>query len=65
MLGMVVGTPIGGWLARQYGITAPFWFGFVGSAILVTLLWREFDNIVHAGDHPGQPVAPAAAAADS
>ena len=45
------GTPIGGWLAQQYGITAPFWFGFVGSAILVTVLWRQFDNIVHAGDH--------------
>jgi predicted MFS family arabinose efflux permease len=50
MGGIVVGTPIGGFLARQYGITAPFWFGFVGSAILVTLLWREFDHIVHAGD---------------
>ena len=31
-------------------MTAPFWFGFVGSALLVTLLWREFDHIVHAGD---------------
>lgn len=50
MLGMVVGTPIGGLLARQYGITAPFWFGFVGSAILVTVMWRQFDKIVHAGD---------------
>jgi MFS family permease len=50
MLGMVVGTPIGGVLARQLGITAPFWFGFVGSALLVTVLWREFEKIVHAGD---------------
>jgi len=50
MLGMVVGTPIGGLLARQYGITAPFWFGFVGSAVLVTVMWRQFDKIVHAGD---------------
>jgi MFS family permease len=65
MLGIVVGTPIGGWLAREYGITAPFWFGFVGSAILVTVLWRKFDNIVHAGDHPDQPVTPAVAGADS
>ena len=48
--GMVIGTPIGGVLARQFGITAPFWFGFVGSALLVTILWRQFDNIVHAGD---------------
>ncbi len=50
MLGMVVGAPIGGWLAGNWGITAPFWFGFVGSAILVVVLWRQFDNIVHAGD---------------
>jgi MFS family permease len=54
MAGMVIGTPIGGLLARQYGITAPFWFGFVGSAILVVLLWREFANIVHASEHPEQ-----------
>lgn len=48
--GMVVGVPIGGLLARTFGITAPFWFGFVGSALLVTVLWRQFDHIVHAGD---------------
>ena len=45
--GIVVGSPIGGILAGQFGITAPFWFGFVGSAILVTLLWREFRHIAH------------------
>jgi len=49
--GLVVGTPLGGLLARTFGITAPFWFGFVGSALLVTILWRQFDNIVHAGSH--------------
>jgi predicted MFS family arabinose efflux permease len=48
--GLVVGTPIGGLLARAFGITAPFWFGFVGSALLVTILWRQFEHIVHAGD---------------
>jgi MFS family permease len=48
--GLVVGTPVGGLLARTFGITAPFWFGFVGSAMLVAALWRQFDNIVHAGD---------------
>ena len=48
--GMVVGTPIGGLLARSFGLTAPFWFAFVGSAALVLLLWREFAHIVHAGD---------------
>lgn len=40
--GLVIGTPIGGVLAGAYGITAPFWFGFVGSAVLVVLLWRQF-----------------------
>ncbi len=48
--GIVVGTPIGGLLARTYGITAPFWFGFAGSALLVAVLWRQFEHIVHAGD---------------
>ena len=60
--GMVIGTPIGGLLARSFGITAPFWFGFFGSALLVALLWREFDHIVHAGDAPGDSGGPAVAA---
>jgi predicted MFS family arabinose efflux permease len=49
--GLVVGTPLGGLLARTFGITAPFWFAFVGSALLVTVLWRQFENIVDAGSH--------------
>jgi predicted MFS family arabinose efflux permease len=48
--GIVIGTPIGGLLARTFGLTAPFWFGFAGSAVLVAILWRQFDHIVHAGD---------------
>jgi predicted MFS family arabinose efflux permease len=48
--GMVIGTPVGGLLARSFGITAPFWFAFAGSALLVGVLWRQFDHIVHAGD---------------
>ena len=54
--GTVIGLPIGGLLASQFGITAPFWFGFIGSAILLTILWRQFDNIVHAGDEVGVAV---------
>jgi MFS family permease len=56
--GMVIGTPLGGLLAARYGITAPFWFGFFGSAILVTLLWRQFDNITHQ-EAPAPAGAPA------
>lgn len=47
--GIAIGTPIGGLLARTFGITAPFWFGFVGSAVLVVILWREFVHIGEAG----------------
>jgi len=55
MGGLVIGTPIGGLLARSFGITAPFWFAFAGSALLVMVLWRQFDNIVHAGEHDASP----------
>ena len=47
MGGLVIGAPIGGLLVRSIDITAPFWFGFIGSAILVALLWREFAHIAH------------------
>ena len=45
--GIVIGTPIGGLLAGAFGITAPFWFAFAGSALLVLLLWRQFPLIAH------------------
>jgi MFS family permease len=47
--GIAVGTPIGGLLARTFGITAPVWVGVAGSALLVAILWRQFDHIAHAG----------------
>jgi MFS family permease len=50
MGGLVIGTPIGGLLARTFGITAPFWFGFAGSALLVVILWRQFEHIVHSSE---------------
>jgi MFS family permease len=54
--GLVIGAPIGGVLARAFDITAPFWFGFAGSALLVGLLWRQFAQIAHAGE-VSQPVS--------
>lgn len=60
MGGIVIGTPIGGLLARQFGITAPFWFGFLGSALLVIVLWRQFGHIAHAAeDGPADGFDPA------
>ncbi len=46
--GLVIGTPLGGLLAGSFGITAPFWFGFAGSGLLVAILWRQFEHIAHA-----------------
>ncbi len=45
--GLAIGAPIGGILAASFGITAPFWFGFFGSALLVVLLWGQFGHISH------------------
>jgi len=43
--GLVIGAPIGGILAQSFGITAPFWFGFVGSGIMLVLIWQTLDAI--------------------
>jgi MFS family permease len=45
--GLVIGSAVGGLLARQLGITAPFWFAFGGSAVILALLWRQLALIAH------------------
>ena len=55
--GLVVGSGIGGLLAREFGVTAPFWFAFVGSAVFVVLIWRELRHIAHA-DESDAPLPP-------
>ena len=55
--GLVVGSAIGGTLASHYGVTAPFWFAFAGSALFVVLLWRELTRIAHADDQPQSAAA--------
>ena len=45
--GLVLGSGVGGALARAYDVTAPFWFASVGSAIFVVLIWRELRHIAH------------------
>ena len=39
--GILVGQAIGGVIARIWGITAPFWFAFAASALILALIWRE------------------------
>jgi len=48
--GLVIGSALGGLLARSYGVTAPFWFAFAGSAVFVVLIWRELAHIAHEDD---------------
>jgi MFS family permease len=48
--GLLVGTAVGGPLAHAFGLTAPFWFGFFGSGVLLACIWRELGHIAHAGD---------------
>ena len=48
--GLVVGAGIGGVIAQHWGVTAPFWFAFVGSALFVVLIWRQLSHIAHDDD---------------
>jgi MFS family permease len=48
--GIVAGQALGGVIARIWGITGPFWFAFVGSAVILTLIWRELAHIAHADE---------------
>lgn len=48
--GIMVGALLGGVIASAGGVTAPFWFGFVGSAVLLVLLWRRLLDVAHADE---------------
>jgi predicted MFS family arabinose efflux permease len=49
--GLVLGSAIGGALAQRFGVTAPFWFAFAGSALFVVLIWRPLRHVAHADEH--------------
>jgi predicted MFS family arabinose efflux permease len=55
--GLVAGSAIGGALATRFGVTAPFWFAFAGSAVFVVLLWRQLSQIAHADAAPAAATA--------
>ena len=46
--GLVIGQLIGGILAQLFGLTAPWWFAFAGSAITLALVWRPISHIAAA-----------------
>jgi predicted MFS family arabinose efflux permease len=47
--GLVAGAALGGVIAGKWGVSGPFWFAFIGSAIILTLIWRELSHIADAG----------------
>ncbi|MDW3214238.1 MAG: MFS transporter [Ilumatobacteraceae bacterium] len=42
---LVVGALLGGVIASQWGVTGPFWFGFVGSLLTLGAIWRQLGSI--------------------
>jgi predicted MFS family arabinose efflux permease len=50
--GLVAGSGIGGVLAERWGVVAPFWFAFLGSAVFTVLIWRQLAHIAHADESP-------------
>lgn len=63
--GILAGSVIGGVIAGAWGVTAPFWFAFAGSGLLVVLIWPQLTHIAHADEahlrdaaqpHPQPPV---------
>lgn len=46
--GLVVGQALGGVIAQIWGLTAPWWFAFAGSALTLLLVWRPISHIVSA-----------------
>lgn len=50
--GLVIGSTLGGVLARHLGVTAPFWFAFAGSAVFVVAIWPQLRHIAHDDANP-------------
>jgi MFS family permease len=50
--GLIIGAALGGAIASRWGVTAPFWYAFVGSALILVVIWRALDNISHAEETP-------------
>jgi predicted MFS family arabinose efflux permease len=48
--GIVIGQLLGGVIAQEWGIDAPFWFAFFGSGLTLIAVWGQLGAIAHAGD---------------
>ncbi|GAA4381829.1 MFS transporter [Paeniglutamicibacter cryotolerans] len=47
--GIALGSLLGGVLGQIFSYRAPFWFGFVGSFIILLLVWKPMKHIALAG----------------
>jgi len=56
--GNCVGAVLGGVIASNFGLTAPYWIGFVVAVLVSAATWRVFDRATVAQAYP-QPPAPA------
>ena len=50
MGGMLLGSLLGGLIAGQWGLTAPWWFAFAGAGITLAIVWRSLGHIAHADE---------------
>jgi MFS family permease len=50
MGGMLLGSFLGGVIAHQWGLVAPWWFAFGGAGLTLALVWRELGHIAHADE---------------
>ena len=58
MGGMLLGSLLGGLIAHRWGISAPWWFAFVGSGVTLALVWRQLGHIAHGDEQEAvDPVA--------
>ena len=48
--GIQIGSVLGGLVASAWGITAPFWFAFAGSAVILAVIWRSLLHIAHSDE---------------
>jgi predicted MFS family arabinose efflux permease len=49
--GIVIGSALGGVVASAWGVTAPFWFAFAGSAVILAVIWRSLLHIAHTDEN--------------
>lgn len=42
---IALGSLLGGVIASRWGVVAPFWFAFVGSAVILVTVWRAIGHV--------------------